>query len=85
MLAERLVVAGMLALVVVLVARVVQRRSSADAAASAPRFGVPEKLDRTDFPDPAQPWLVVVVIRLLVTRARTNGSSEGAGGGAEEV
>src|SRR5215213_4781583 len=32
-----------------------------------------------------QPWLVVVVIRGLVTRARTNGSLDGAGGGAEEV
>src|SRR5215217_6421989 len=32
-----------------------------------------------------QPWLVVVVIRLWVARARTNGSLEGVGGGAEEV
>ena len=33
----------------------------------------------------SQPWLEVVVIRLLATRARTNGSPDGATGGEVEV
>ncbi len=56
---ERLLVALLIVLVVAVVALVAQRRRVPDAPTQR-RFRAPEQLDRTDFPRPDAPWLVVV-------------------------
>jgi hypothetical protein len=56
---ERLVVAGILVLVAVAVAVLVDRRQRRDAP-TQPRFRVPAQLDRADFERPEAPWLVAV-------------------------
>ena len=59
---ERVVVAGVLAAVAVVVAQVLQRRRPAAPARSGVRAGwaPPGQLDRADFEGPERPWLVAV-------------------------
>lgn len=56
---ERIVLAGVLAAVALLVAAVVQRRQHPDAPVRA-GYAVPAQLDRHDFARPDAPWLVAV-------------------------
>ena len=56
---ERVVVAGVLVVVAVVVAVLLERRGRADAP-SVPRWAVPSQLDRSDFARPEAPWLVSV-------------------------
>ena len=56
---ERVVVAGVLVVVAVIVAFVVERRRAADAP-TQPVWSVPGQLDRADFVRPDAPWLVAV-------------------------
>jgi len=55
----RLVVAGILVVVAIVVAFVVERRRAADAP-TQPTWTVPRQLDRTEFARPDAPWLVAV-------------------------
>ena len=55
---ERLLIAGAVVLLAVLVAVVVDRRRP--DAPTAPRWAVPTQLDRADFAGPSLPWLVAV-------------------------
>ena len=55
---ERLLIAGAVILVAVVVALVVDRRRP--DAPTAPRWAVPTQLDRADFAEPGRPWLVAV-------------------------
>ena len=55
---ERLLIAGAVILVAVVVALVLERRKP--DAPTSPRWAVPTQLDRTDFAGPEQPWLVAV-------------------------
>ncbi len=56
---ERLLVAAAIVLVVAVVAVVVRRRRQVDPPTQR-RFAVPTQLDRSSFPRPDAPWLVVV-------------------------
>jgi hypothetical protein len=55
----RLVVAGVLVVIAVAVAFVVERRRTADAP-TQPTWTVPRQLDRAEFVRPDAPWLVAV-------------------------
>lgn len=55
---ERLLIAGAVILVAVVVALVLERRKP--DAPTAPRWAVPTQLDRADFAGRDQPWLVAV-------------------------
>ena len=55
---ERLLIAGAVILVAVVVALVVDRRRP--DAPTVPRWAVPTQLDRGDFACPERPWLVAV-------------------------
>jgi hypothetical protein len=55
---ERLLIAGVVIAVAVVIAIVIDRR--APDAPTAPRWAVPTQLDRADFAGPSQPWLVAV-------------------------
>ncbi len=55
---ERLLIAGVVIAVAVVIAILIDRRSP--DAPTAPRWAVPTQLDRADFAGPAQPWLVAV-------------------------
>lgn len=56
---ERVVVAGVLVVLAVLAAVVLERRGRRDAP-TVPRWAVPSQLDRRDFARPEAPWLVAV-------------------------
>jgi len=56
---ERLVIAGVLIVVAVVVAIVLERRRP-QAPTQPRRWEVPPQLDRSDFPGVDKPWLVVV-------------------------
>ncbi len=56
---ERLVIAGVIIVVVGVVALVSRRRRTADAPTQRD-FNVPQQLDRADFARPDAPWLVTV-------------------------
>lgn len=82
---ERLVVAAVLVLVAVVVARVLERRRPAPPARSGVRAGwaPPAQLDRRDFEGADRPWLVAVFTsatcescRDAVAKARVLGSHE---------
>ena len=55
---ERLLIAGAVILVAVVVALVLERRKP--DAPTGPRWAVPTQLDRADFAGAGQPWLVAV-------------------------
>ena len=55
---ERLLIAGVVIAVAVVIAIVIDRR--APDVPTAPRWAVPTQLDRADFAGPSQPWLVAV-------------------------
>ena len=55
----RLLVAGVLVIVAVVVAYVIERRRAVDAP-TQPTWTVPRQLDRADFARPDAPWLVAV-------------------------
>lgn len=55
---ERLLIAGAVIALAVIVAVVLERRRP--DAPTAPRWAVPTQLDRGDFADPSAPWLVAV-------------------------
>lgn len=55
---ERLLIAGVVILVAVVIAVVVDRRRP--DAPTTPRWAIPTQLDRADFAQPAAPWLVAV-------------------------
>ena len=55
---ERLLIAGAVVLLAVVVALVLERRRP--DAPTAPRWAVPTQLDRADFAGREQPWLVAV-------------------------
>ena len=55
---ERVIVAGVLVAVAVVVALLLERRRP--DAPTAPRWSVPSQLDRADFTRPEAPWLVAV-------------------------
>lgn len=55
---ERLLIAGIVIVVAVVVAILVDRRRP--DAPTAPRWAVPTQLDRSDFAQPDAPWLVAV-------------------------
>jgi hypothetical protein len=55
---ERLLIAGVLVAVAVVVALVLERRRP--DAPTTPRWAVPSQLDRADFAGPSTPWLVAV-------------------------
>lgn len=55
---ERLLIAGVVIVVAVLIALVIDRRTP--DAPTAPRWAVPTQLDRADFAGAGQPWLVAV-------------------------
>jgi hypothetical protein len=55
----RLVVAAILVLAAVAVARLIQRRRT-PASPTQPAWSVPVQLDRSEFAGPERPWLVVV-------------------------
>ena len=55
---ERLLIAGVVVLVAVLIALVIDRRKP--DAPTTPRWAVPTQLDRTDFVGAGLPWLVAV-------------------------
>jgi hypothetical protein len=56
---ERVVIAGVLVAIAVVVAIVLERRGRRDAP-TTPRWAVPSQLDRADFARPSAPWLVTV-------------------------
>lgn len=55
---ERLVIAGVVVVVAVVIAILVERRRP--DAPTVPRWAVPTQLDRSDFARPGAPWLVAV-------------------------
>jgi hypothetical protein len=55
---ERLLIAGGLVVVCLVVAFVLNRRRP--QAPTQGKVAVPSQLDRTDFPEPDRPWLIVV-------------------------
>ena len=55
---ERVLLAGAVILVAVVLALVLERRRP--DAPTAPRWAVPSQLDRSDFAGPEHPWLVAV-------------------------
>ena len=55
---ERLLIAGVVIVLAVVIALVIDRRRP--DAPTAPRWAVPTQLDRADFAGAAQPWLVAV-------------------------
>ncbi len=55
---ERLIIAGLLVLVAVIAAALLQRRRP--AAPTGADWNIPAQLDRQDFSAPAAPWLVAV-------------------------
>ena len=55
----RFAVAGVLVVIAIVVAFVVERRRTADAP-TQPTWTVPRQLDRTEFTRPDAPWLVAV-------------------------
>jgi hypothetical protein len=55
----RLIVAACLAAIAVAVAAVLRRRAPAEAP-TQPRGALPSQLDRSDFPEHTEPWLIAV-------------------------